>query len=213
MLLTRLTTERSFIALLDVRFTGLTGGRHLQFRDADEILVGVGAGNFACPLWGYELTCGARKIVRQEYTPMAAEENIQLMRRWFQEVWNEGRIQTVYELLSPDAVATGQRGGDKELRGPEEFVKFMKEIRGAFADIRVKVEDVFGAGDKVVLRWSAVMTHTGDTLGLPATGRTVRSRGITIARIVDGKIVEGWDNWDQLGMLEQIGAYKQPLAA
>ena len=144
---------------------------------------------------------------------MAAEENIQLMRRWFQEVWNEGRIQTVYELLSPDAVATGQRGGDKELRGPEEFVKFMKEIRGAFADIRVKVEDVFGAGDKVVLRWSAIMTHTGDTLGLPASGRTVRSRGITIARIVDGKIVEGWDNWDQLGMLEQIGAYKQPLAA
>lgn len=57
------------------------------------------------------------------------------------------------------------------------------------------------------------MTHTGDTLGMPATGRTVHSRGITIARIVDGKIVEGWDNWDQLGMLEQIGAYSQPMAA
>ena len=144
---------------------------------------------------------------------MAAEENIQLMRRWFQEVWNEGRVQTVYELLSPDGVATGQRGGDKEIRGPEEFVKFVREIRGAFPDIHVKVEDVFGAGDKVVLRWSATMTHTGDGLGLPASGRTVRSRGITIARIVDGKVVEGWDNWDQLGMLEQIGVYKQPLAA
>ena len=50
-------------------------------------------------------------------------------------------------------------------------------------------------------------------MGLPASGRTVRSRGITIARIVDGRIVEGWDNWDQLGMLEQIGAYQQPIAA
>jgi predicted ester cyclase len=89
----------------------------------------------------------------------------------------------------------------------------VREIRGAFPDIQVKVEDVFGAGDKVVLRWSAIMTHTGDALGLTASGRTVRSRGITIARIVDGKVVEGWDNWDQLGMLEQIGVYKQPLAA
>ena len=43
--------------------------------------------------------------------------------------------------------------------------------------------------------------------------RTVRSRGITIARFADGKMVEGWDVWDQLGMLEQIGVYKQPVAA
>ena len=144
---------------------------------------------------------------------MSADENIQLMRRWFQEVWNEGRIETVRELLSSDAVARGQRGGDTEIHGPEEFEKFVREIRGAFPDIQVNVEDVFGAGDKVVLRWSGVMTHKGDMLGLAATGRTVRCGGISIVRIVDGKIVEGWDHWDQLGMLEQIGAYKQALQA
>lgn len=144
---------------------------------------------------------------------MSADENIQLMRRWFQEVWNEGRIQTVYELLSPDAVAKGQRGGEAEIRGPEAFAKFVNEIRGAFPDIQVKVEDVFAAGDKVVLRWSGVMTHTGDAPGLPASGRTVRTGGITIARFTDGQIVEGWDNWDQLGMLQQIGAMPQTLAA
>jgi len=144
---------------------------------------------------------------------MSSDDNVQLMRRWFQEVWNEGRIQTVYDLLSPDSIAIGQRGADATIRGPEEFEKFVGEIRGAFPDINVTVEDVFGAGDKVVLRWSATMTHTGDGLGLPATNRTVRSRGITIARIENGKIVEGWDNWDQLGMLEQIGAYQQPAIA
>ena len=144
---------------------------------------------------------------------MSVEQNMQLVRRWFQEVWNEGRIETVYELLSPDGVATGQRGADKVIRGPKEFDKFVREIRGAFPDIKVTVEDIFGADDKVVMRWSAIMTHTGDALGMPATGRTVRSRGITIAKIVDGQIVEGWDNWDQLGMLEQIGAYNPPLAA
>ena len=53
-------------------------------------------------------------------------------------------------------------------------------------------------------------THTGDAPGLPASGKPIRSRGISIARILGGKIVEGWDNWDQLGMLEQIGVYKQP---
>jgi len=144
---------------------------------------------------------------------MSVEQNIQLVRRWFQEVWNDGRIETVYELLSPDGVATGQRGADKVIRGPKEFDKFVREIRGAFPDIKVTVEDIFGADDKVVMRWSAIMTHTGDALGMPATGRIVRSRGITIAKIVDGQIVEGWDNWDQLGMLEQIGAYNPPLAA
>ena len=89
----------------------------------------------------------------------------------------------------------------------------MKEIRGAFPDIKVEVEDIFGADDKVVLRWSGTMTHTGDALGMAPSGKSVSSRGITIARFVDGQVVEGWDNWDQLGMLEQLGVYKQPVAA
>jgi steroid delta-isomerase-like uncharacterized protein len=143
---------------------------------------------------------------------MPVEENVQLMRRWFREVWNEGRIQTVYDLLAPDCVARGQRGAEAEIRSPEEFASFVREIRGAFPDIKLAVEDILGAEDKVVIRWSAEMTHNGDSLGIPATGKPVRSRGISIARIENGRIVEGWDSWDQLGMLEQIGVYKQPEA-
>lgn len=144
---------------------------------------------------------------------MSVEDNIQLMRRWFQEVWNEGRVQTVYELFSPDGIARGQEGAEGELHGPQEFEGFVRKIRGSFSDMQLTVEDVFGADDKVALRWSAVMKHTGDALGFPASGRTVRSRGITLVRFADGKIVEGWDNWDQLGMLQQIGALSTPLAA
>jgi steroid delta-isomerase-like uncharacterized protein len=143
---------------------------------------------------------------------MPVDQNIQLMQRWFQEVWNEGRIQTVYELLAPEAIARGQRGAETEIRGPEEFVKFVHEIRGAFSDITLVVEDILGAGDKVVVRWSAKMTHSGDGLGIAPTGKTVRTRGISVARIAAGKIIEGWDNWDQLGMLEQLGAYTPPEA-
>ena len=140
---------------------------------------------------------------------MSVQDNIDLLSRWFQEVWNEGKTQTVHELLSPDAIAVGQAGSEVELRGPQEFARFVEQIRVAFPDIKVKMEDAFGAEDKVVLRWSARMTHRGDTLGIPATGKPVRLTGITIARIVDGKIVAGWDNWDQLGMLQQIGAYAE----
>jgi steroid delta-isomerase-like uncharacterized protein len=140
---------------------------------------------------------------------MPFEENIQLMRRWFQEVWNEGRIQTVHDLLAPGAVARGQRGSDAEIRGPEEFVKFVHEMRASFPDMKLKIEDILGADDKVVVRWSATMTHTGEAMGFLPSGKSVRVGGISIARIFNGKIVEGWDNWDQHGMLEQIGFYRQ----
>jgi steroid delta-isomerase-like uncharacterized protein len=110
-------------------------------------------------------------------------------------------------LLSADAVAIGQAGAGVELRGPDDFIAFVEQIRGAFPDIKVSVEDAFGSHDKVAQRWSATMTHRGDTLGIPATGKSVGLTGITIVRIVNGKMVAGWDNWDQLGMLEQIGMY------
>jgi steroid delta-isomerase-like uncharacterized protein len=87
---------------------------------------------------------------------------------------------------------------------------FAERIRGAFPDIHVVVEDAFGAEDRVVVRWSATMTHRGEHLGMPATGKSVRIAGMSIARFADNKIVEGWNNWDQLGMLKQIGVYRSP---
>jgi steroid delta-isomerase-like uncharacterized protein len=146
----------------------------------------------------------------QEREFMSVKENMELMRRWFKEVWNEGRTQTISDLLAPSGIGIGQLEDGSPLRGPAEFVPFVERIRGAFPDINVVVEDAFGAKDKVVLRWSATMTHRGDHLGMPASGKHVRMTGITIARIADKKIIEGWDNWDQLGMLKQIGAYESP---
>jgi len=141
---------------------------------------------------------------------MSAKENVQLMGRWFKEIWNEGKTQTIHQLMAPDAVGIGELEDGGVVRGPVEFALFVERIRGAFPDIKVTVEDAFGAGDKVALRWSATMTHHGDHLGMPATGKSVRLTGISITRIVKGKISEGWDNWDQLGMLEQLGVYSRP---
>ena len=139
---------------------------------------------------------------------MSVEDNLQLMRRWFHEVWNEGKTESIHEFLAPDAIGIGELEDGRPLRGPAEFVPFVERIRGAFPDINIVVEDAFGAEDKVVLRWSATITHRGDHLGMPASGQRVRIAGMSIARIRDKQIIEGWDNWDQLGMLKQIGAYE-----
>jgi len=104
---------------------------------------------------------------------MSVEENVVLMRRWFKEVWNEGRVQTIYDLFAANSVAVGQDQPGVVLRGPREFEVFYQRIRGAFPDITTTIEDNFGVDDKVVVRWSAVMTHTGDELGIPATNKRV----------------------------------------
>jgi steroid delta-isomerase-like uncharacterized protein len=135
---------------------------------------------------------------------MSVEENISLMRRWFQEVWNEGRVQTIYDLLDDHIRGWGQDQPGVEIKKPADFEALYNRIHGAFPNQKMTVEDAFGSGDKVVVRWSSVMTHTGDHLGIPATHKEVRITGITIARIVNGKIVEGWDNWDQLALAQQL---------
>jgi len=142
-----------------------------------------------------------------------SEHNISVMRRWFDEIWNKGRLETIHELMAPDAIGIGQGGAEAAVHGPSEFQAFAERLRGAFPDIHVTVEDAFGADDKVAVRWSATMTHQGNDLGVPATGRSVRITGISIVRLVNGQIVEGWDNWDQLSMMRQIGAFQESSVA
>jgi len=137
---------------------------------------------------------------------MSVEENIALVRRWFQEVWNEGRVQSIYDLMAPDAVAVGQGQPGEEIRGPAQFAAFYNRLHGAFPDMKITIEDAFGADNKVVVRWSTTMTHTGNDLGIPATNKRVSVTGISIAYFADGKVVRGWDNWDQLAMMQQLSS-------
>ncbi len=145
-----------------------------------------------------------------------SQDNITIVRRWFDEVWNRGQVATIPELMAADAVGVGQGGAEVVIRGPHEFQAFVEKLRGAFPDIHVTIEDAFATEDKVAARWSATMTHRGDHLGLPASGKQVRITGISLVKIANGKIVAGWDNWDQLTMMREIGAIKGveiPLAA
>jgi len=134
------------------------------------------------------------------------EENLALLRRWFEEVWNQKRSDTIRELLSPDCISHGTSESGGDLHGPEGFLSVHARLLDAFPDMHIEVEDCFGAGDRVAVRWSCTMHHLGNGLGMAPTGAEVKITGMGFARISGGKILEHWDNWDKQAMFEQIQA-------
>lgn len=142
----------------------------------------------------------------------SVERNVALVREWFEQVWNKGNLDFAMEKLHPDVVGHGQGAQGQVIRGPEAYLGFVRTIRGAFPDLNLTVHDAFGSGDKVAVRWSATMTHKGDHLGVEKTNREVTTSGIAIVVVRGGKLVEGWDAWDQAALLEQIGVYRREPA-
>ena len=136
-----------------------------------------------------------------------------MVRRWFEEVWNQGREETIDELFAADGVAHGLSEEGVQVRGPEAFKPFVRNLRGALPDIHVRVEEILSEGDMVAVRVVAEGTHTGEDLGVPPSGRRVRISGIIMLRVRGNQIAEGWNSWDQLGMLQQIGALPAEDAA
>lgn len=134
------------------------------------------------------------------------EELKALMRRWFEEVWNKGRAEAIDEMFAEDGVAYGladETGAP--LRGAAGFKPFFQNFRNAFPDIEIVVEDAIAEGDKVAARCTVRATHAGDGLGFAATQRPVEFTGIALVRVRDGKIVEAWNNFDFMGLFQQVG--------
>jgi steroid delta-isomerase-like uncharacterized protein len=129
------------------------------------------------------------------------EADQELAKRWFEEVWNKGRRDAIAEILAPDAVI---HDGGENILGPEGFYPFFDRMQAAFSDIHVIFHDAFSGADKVCLRWSCTMRHTGDAMGIPQTGKRLEVTGLTVVRVADGKLVAGWQNWDMLGLMQQI---------
>jgi steroid delta-isomerase-like uncharacterized protein len=131
----------------------------------------------------------------------AAKDPATIARRWFDEVWNERRDDSVDELMSPDAYGHIEGG---EARGPDDFRKMRAMFLDALPDVRIEVEDVVAEGDRAAVRWRAVGTHAGEGFGFPATKQQVHVRGTTWMTVRDGRIVEGWDTWNLGGLLESL---------
>ena len=134
-------------------------------------------------------------------------ENKAAFRRWFDEVWNKGRVDAIDEMLTADVIV---HGVGPDLVGPEGFKPFHRAYRDAFPDVTIHVDLLVAEGDLVAGSWHATGTHKGDGLGFAATGRPAQFSGMTIMRFANGKLAEGWNSFDQLGMLQQLGIVSHP---
>jgi len=140
---------------------------------------------------------------------MSTEENKAIVRRINDEVWSEGHLDVIDELIADEFIATVV-GAPEQIRGQQGFREFVVMYRTAFPDLRITVDEQFAEGETVVTRWTATGTNEGELMGIPATGKQATVAGININRVSGGKLVEGWGLFDQLGLLQQIGAVPTP---
>lgn len=137
---------------------------------------------------------------------MLENENTAIVRRWFEELWNQRRLETIDALLAPDAVAYDLGGAGATTRGREEFRAAANMLLTAFGETHFTVEDIFGVDDRVAVRLTLRLRHTGPLGGLPATGQAVTVPVMCMLRVRDGRLVEGWNNWDVATALRAAAA-------
>ena len=117
--------------------------------------------------------------------------------------WNRGDMEALDALIASDFVNhTSENPGE----GRDGFKARVQMIRAAFPDWELVAEDMIGEGDKVVTRWRARGTHQGRFAEIEPTGQKIEVTGIAIDRVVNGKRVEGWVQWDMQGLLRQLTA-------
>ncbi|MFC2031425.1 ester cyclase [Chloroflexota bacterium] len=132
-----------------------------------------------------------------------SEANKAISDHMAEEVWSQGNLDAVDELCAPDVVLHGALPGMPS--GREGIKAIVSMYRDAFPDFKVTNEFVMAEGDMVASRWSTSATHKGELMGIPATGNQVSTTGISISRIVEGKIVEVWSESDQMDLMQQLG--------
>ena len=132
-------------------------------------------------------------------------DNRTIVSRFFEEVCNGRKLAVADEIFAanhshhdPSSPGIGA--------GPAGMKQLISTYQNAFADAHWTVDETLTAGDTVITRWTGSGTQTAELQGIPATGKKVAVPGIWIHRIAGGKIVESWNVWDTLGMLQQIGA-------
>jgi steroid delta-isomerase-like uncharacterized protein len=133
-----------------------------------------------------------------------SEQNKAIVRRLFEELWNKGNLSVADQLFSPNYAHHDPSAPDFG-RGPESERKRATLYRTAFPDLQLTIEDIIAEGETVMARWSCRGTHKGDLSGIAPTGKQFTISGVTIARLTNGKLAEGYVNWDALDLMQQLG--------
>jgi len=137
-----------------------------------------------------------------------SENNKAVVRRLFEELWNKGNLSVADQLFTPNYTHHDSSSPDFG-HGPESERQRATLYRTAFPDLRLTIEDLIAEGDTVMARWTCHGTHKGELNGIAPTGKPFTISGVTSARLLNGKLAEGYVNWDALGMMQQIGVVPQ----
>ena len=137
---------------------------------------------------------------------MSAETEA-VVRRFYEEMNNGRKNELAPELFTPDHVLHDPQVPAE--KGPQGMVEVVSTYQTG-VDGHWGIEEIFTAGDRVVIRWTGSGKHVGEVNGIPATGKSIRVDAITIHRMGDGKIAETWEVWDTLTFLQQIGVVPTP---
>ena len=129
--------------------------------------------------------------------------NRRVVSRIWNEVWNQGVLDACDEILAPDYVGHIPM---MEIHGPAEFKQMVGSYRVAYPDVHLTVEDFFGEGDRLAVRWTSRGTNLGSMMGAPPSGNKIEIMGISLFRMANGKVAEEWEGFDTLKMMQQIGA-------
>ncbi len=143
----------------------------------------------------------------EKYKAQAAveDQNKALAARFF-DVYQKGDSAAIKEICSPDF----NEHGVGQTFSLEQMIEILKGNMAIFSDFTIIVQDVIAKGDRVAVRYLLKVIHTGEGLGIPATGKKAEATGIEILRCENGKIVEAWAAQDVLGMLTQLGFELKP---
>lgn len=132
-----------------------------------------------------------------------------LVRRFFDDVFNDRRRDAAEDLLTRDFVAH-HPAFPEGIRGVDGVMQTASVFREGFPDLRYEVHDLVAEADRVACRWAARGTHDGVFMGVPASGRPAVFVGCDIFRVADGRLAEAWVVSDLLGVMQQIGAIPTP---
>jgi steroid delta-isomerase-like uncharacterized protein len=135
---------------------------------------------------------------------MTTHDNKGIARFFTEEVFNKGNMEVVDKII--DAEFVHHDPNTREFgKGPEAFKKLLQRYHNAFPDLHITIEQQIMEGDLVVDRWKGEGTHQGELMGMAPTGKKVSICGISIHRISNGKILETWNNYDSMSLLQQLG--------
>jgi steroid delta-isomerase-like uncharacterized protein len=141
-----------------------------------------------------------------------SEENKALVRRYNDDFWGKGDEALADELFADDLVDHNPAGQGLP-PGREGMKQALRNFRSAFPDLETRSDHLIAEGDMVVLHWNARGTHRGELAGIPPTGKQVTLKGVDILRISSGKIAERWAEYDNLGLMQQLGVVPEMAQA